>query len=323
MAAPTRHTTLSTRPIGPVPPARPLGLARRQAHTGLAFLTPWIAGFLLLKLLPILGSLAFSFTDFDMLHPDQVRFVGLGNYLRVLGDGQAYFSLFATLGFALISIPVQIGLALFLAAALTSKRAFGTRAHRILVFMPSVIPGAAIFSLWLGFLDPSTGWLNRLILEPLGMPPYPGPNSESGYNFYLLIMALWSIGPGFLIMLGAMQAVPDELHEAARVDGAGPLMRFLSITVPIISPAIFFSLIINLISVFGGAALLDRSGALGIAPTSAYDAYVYQTMFGNSQLGYAATLAWVLFGAMLATTYFLFRTARYWVYYPEDDEGGP
>lgn len=295
-----------------------LRMRRRQALTGLLYVSPWLIGFLLLKLVPITGSLVFSFTNFNMLEPEAARFVGLANYGRILRDQAAGFYLFSTLGFALMVVPVQLLVSLGLASLLNNKRLKGKSLHRALVFLPSVIPGAAIGFVWFGFLDPINGWLNRLILEPLGLPPYPGPFSESAYNFYLLMTVLWSIGPGVLIMLGAMQGVSEELYEAARVDGAGPMLRFLRVTVPVISPAIFFSLVINLVSVFGGAALLDRGSAFSGGGQSAFDYYIYVIMFQRHQLGYAASLSWLIFIVMLATTIVLFSSARRWVYYPEE-----
>lgn len=294
-------------------------LRRKQALTGLLFISPWLVGFLLFKLVPIAGSLAFSFTDFDMLRPEASQFIGLDNYARALSDPRAGYSLFSTLGFALLSVPLQLLAALGLAALLNARRLRGKGLYRTLVFVPSVIPGAAILFVWFGFLDPSTGWLNRLFLEPLGLPPYPGPSSESGYSMYLIITALWSIGPGILIMLGAMRGVPGELYEAARVDGAGPVLRFVRVTVPVISPAIFFSLVINLVSVFGGAVLLDRGSSFTGGGQSPFDYYIYTVMFQELQMGYAASLAWLMFLVMLLTTIGLFVTARYWVFYPGED----
>lgn len=293
-------------------------LRRKQALTGLLYVTPWLIGFLLLKLVPIAGSLAFSFTDFNMLKPEDISFIGLDNYARILSDRTAGFFLWTTLGFALLSIPVQLLVSLGLASLLNSKRLVAKGLHRALIFLPSVIPGSAILFVWFGFLDPMTGWLNRLILEPLGMPPYPGPFSEAGYNLYLLMTVIWSIGPGVLIMLGAMQGVSEELYEAARVDGAGPLLRFLRITVPVISPAIFFSLVISLVSLFGGAVLLDRGSAFNGGGQSGFDSYIYQVMFQQRELGYAASLSWLIFIVMLLTTIGLFASARRWVYYPEE-----
>jgi multiple sugar transport system permease protein len=301
------------------------GMERREALVGLLFISPWIVGFLLLKLVPIIVSLGLSFTDFYMLHPGDTEFVGLANYAHILEDlfaedGTAGYYLFSTLGFAILSVPAQLLTALGLAVLLNSRRLATKELHRTLVFLPSVIPGAAIAFIWFGFLDPTTGWLNRLLLEPLGLPSYPGPMSEAGYNLFRIITALWSIGPGFLIMLGALRGVPPELYEAAQVAGAGPLMRLFKVTVPIVSPAIFFSLVINLVSVFGGATLLDRGTSFSGGGQSPFDFYIGEVMFRSHQLGYAASLAWVMFLIMLATTVALFATARYWVYYPDGDE---
>jgi multiple sugar transport system permease protein len=131
------------------------------------------------------------------------------------------------------------------------------------------------------------------------------------------MMALWSIGPGFLIMYGAMQAIPREIIEAARVDGAGPLTRLVSITLPMISPAIFFSLVINLTSAFGGSVLLDR-GYLFSSSLSPMEGYINSIMFSKFELGYAAALAWVMFAVTMSITLVLFRSASRWVYFPEE-----
>jgi multiple sugar transport system permease protein len=283
-------------------------------------ISPWIIGFLLFKLAPILASLAFSFTDFNMLEPKGTQFSGLANYAHILRDQEAGFAFFSTLGLAVISMPLQLLVALGLAALLNSERLRGKTILRTLFFLPSIIPGTAILFMWTGFLDPTTGWLNRLILQPLGLPPYPGPFSEAGFTLLSAIQVLWSIGPGFLIMLGAMQAVPHELYEAARVDGAGPLMRFFNVTIPVISPAILFSLIISLIGVFGGVALLDRGNPF-TGSSSAFDGYIYNVMFRGYDLGYAASLAWVFFALMMGVTLVLFKTANRWVYYPEGESG--
>jgi ABC-type sugar transport system permease subunit len=152
-------------------------------------------------------------------------------------------------------------------------------------------------------------------MEPLKLPPMAF--GASTFTMLLAIMAIWSIGPGFLIMYGAMQSIPPELHEAARVDGAGPLMRFVGITLPIISPAIFFSLVINLTSAFGGSVLLDR-GYLFSQSLSPMEGYINTTMFTQFDLGYASALAWVMFAVTMTITILLFRSARSWVYFPEE-----
>jgi multiple sugar transport system permease protein len=296
------------------------GLRRREGLIGLLFLSPWLAGFVLLKLVPILAALGFSFTNFNMLEPGNTRFIGLENYIRVLSDVNAGASMMGSLSYFLLTVPVELFVALGLAAIFSSGRLKGKAIMRPLFFMPSIIPAGAIFFIWLGFVDPRAGWLNRLIMEPLGLPPAPGPFTPGSFGILLTMMALWSIGPGFLIMYGAMQAIPKEIIEAARVDGAGPVARFVSITLPMISPAIFFALVINLTSAFGGTVLLDR-GYLFSQSLSPMEGYINSTMFGTQfDLGYAATLAWVMFAITMSITVALFRTANRWVYFPEEED---
>lgn len=292
------------------------GMRRREGWIGLLFLSPWLLGFLLLKFLPILAALGFSFTNFHMLRPEQTRFIGLENYLRALTDMGVFGSLVGSLGYFLLTVPAQLLAALGLAALLSSERIFGKALLRPLFFMPSIIPAGAILFIWIGFVDERAGWLNRLVTEPLGLPPVP-----ISFASAIVLFALWSIGPGFLIMYGAMQAIPKEIIEAARVDGAGPLLRFVSIVIPMISPAIFFSLVINLTSAFGGTVLLDR-GYLFSRSLSPMEGYINSTIFNQFDLGYAATLAWVMFAVTMTITVALFRSASRWVYFPEehDDE---
>lgn len=291
------------------------GLRRREGRIGLLFLSPWIVGFILLKFLPILAALGFSFTDFHMLTPEKTRFIGLENYIQFLTDIPAWASLAGSLGYFLTTVPLELLLALALAAILSSDRLRGKGFLRSLIFMPSIIPAAAILFIWLGLVNPYSGWLNKLIMEPLQLPPL----SQNSFTSLTTMMAIWSIGPGFLIMYGAIQAVPKEIHEAARVDGAGPLMRFITITLPMISPAIFFSLVINLTSAFGGSILLDR-GYVFSQSLSPMEGYINAVMFSNQDLGYATTLAWIMFAVTMTITIFLFRSAQNWVYFPE--EGG-
>jgi multiple sugar transport system permease protein len=291
-------------------------LIHHSTFAGLLFVSPWVLGFILLKLIPIVAALGFSFTDFHMLQPEKTQFIGLGNYLTFLRDQEAGASLFGSIGDFLFVVPVEMIASLVLATLFSSERLRGKRLLRTLFFLPSIIPALAIFFIIVGLLDPQGGWIDRLILQPLHLP------STSLFFLFPLILALWSIGPGFLIMLGAIQGVSHELYEAARVDGAGPIMRFFSITLPMISPAIFFSLIINMTNAFGGVVLLDR-GLPFNQSLSAMEAYINLQMFQRTDLGYASALAWVLFLVVILIIVAVFRSARYWVYFPEemDDEG--
>lgn len=309
-----------TLPIDKKNPANSsAGLRRHEGLIGFLFISPWIIGFAIFKLMPILAALGFSFTDFYMITPEKTNFVGLANYAHFLTDIEAWTGLAGSLGYFSLIVPVELLTALTLAAIFSSERVKAKTILRPLFFMPSIIPAGAIYFIWLGFVDPSAGWLNRLIMTPLGLPPVPGPYNGSSYNILLTMMAIWSIGPGFLIMYGAMQAIPKEIIEAARVDGAGPLTRLVRITLPMISPAIFFSLVINLTSAFGGSVLLDR-GYLFSGSLSPMENYINSIMFGKFELGYAAALACVMFSVTMTITLALFRSAAGWVYFPEEGE---
>jgi multiple sugar transport system permease protein len=289
---------------------------QREGLVGLLFLSPWILGFILIKAIPIITALGFSFTNFKMLEPEKTRFIGLTNYIYFFKDKYAGASLFGSISYFVLSVPVEMSVALGLAVLFSSKRLKSKLILRTLFFMPSIIPAIAIFFIISGLANPGSGWIDRLILTPLHLPPLTGL-----FGIFPVILALWTIGPGFLIMLGAMQSVPPEIYEAARVDGAGPIMRFFSITVPMISPAIFFSLVINIISAFGGVALLDRGLPFNTS-LSPMEGYIAQQMFSFSNLGYASALAWVMFIVVLIITLAVFGTSRYWVHFAEEDEDG-
>ena len=282
---------------------------QREARIGLLFISPWLIGFILLKALPILAALIFSLTDFKMLTPEATRFVGLENYIRFFGDTVAGASLFGSLGYFLLTVPLEMIVALILAALFTSERLKNKRILRTLIFMTAIIPSTSIFFIFLGSLQ----YAERLIFRPMNLPPI------EGFGLLMPFMALWSIGPGFLILYAAMESVPNEIYEAARVDGAGPLARFVLITLPMISPAIFFTLVVNLTGAFGGAVLLDRGYILSFS-LSPMESYINDTMFSRADLGYASALAWVTFAVMMTITIILFRSAKRWVYFPEEDD---
>lgn len=282
---------------------------QKEARVGWLFLSPWIIGFVLLKALPILAAFIFSLTDFRMLSPESTQFIGLDNYVRFLNDRMAGANLFGSLGYFLLTVPLEMVVALALAAIFTSARLANKQILRTLIFMTSIIPSTSIFFIFLGSLE----YADRLFFSRLNLPPI------SGFGLLLPFMALWSIGPGFLIMYSAMESVPNEIYEAARVDGAGPLARFVFITLPMISPAVFFTLVVNLTGAFGGAVLLDRGYILNFS-LSPMEGYINEVMFSQTNLGYASALAWVTFSVMMVITILLFRSSRRWVYFPEEDE---
>jgi ABC-type sugar transport system permease subunit len=251
-----------------------------------------------------------------MIEPEKTQFIGLANYLTFFRDSSAGASFFGSISYFFLSVPLEMVVALFLAAIFTSERLRGKRIMRTLFFLPSIIPATAVYFIIVGLISPNNGWIIRI---------FHLSSSTPLYTLFPLILSLWTIGPGFLIMLGAMQAIPKELYEAARVDGAGPINRFVSITIPMSSPAIFFSLVVNMISSFGGVALLDRGlswsqtlvpgFSFSLAPMESYIAY---QMFSFMNMGYASALAWIMFILVMSITILLFRSTRYWVYFPEE-----
>jgi len=289
-------------------PAKPTRL-QREAWVGLLFLSPWLIGFVLLKALPILAALVLSLTNFHMLTPEATKFIGVENYLHFFRDAEAGANLFGSLSYFLLTVPLEMVVALVLAAIFTSERLKNKRLSQTLIFMTSIIPATSIFFIFLGSLQ----YADQLIFAPLNLPPI------QGFGLLLPFMTLWSIGPGFLIIYSAMESVSPEIYEAARVDGAGPFARFIFITLPMISPAIFFTLVINLTGAFGGAVLLDRGYILNFS-LSPMESYINNVMFQQTDLGYASTLAWITFAVMISLTIFLFWSAKRWVYFPEGDE---
>ncbi len=285
-------------------------LSRYSTLMGFLFVLPWIVGFILLKAVPIFTALGYSFTNFRMLQPDQTRFIGLQNYIAFLHDPRAWRSLNSSLTYFFMTVPIEMIAALALAAVFSSERLRGKRLLRTLFFMPSIIPAIAISFIISGLFNHDTGWLGQLNL----------PFLSARGNAFQIILALWTIGPGFLIMLSAMLSIPRELYEAARVDGAGPGARFFSITFPLISPAVFFSLVINMISSFGGVALLDR-GLSYSQSLSPMESYIARQLFsGEYNLGYASALAWVMFIVVMIITVLLFYSTRFWVHFPEETD---
>jgi ABC-type sugar transport system permease subunit len=304
----------------------PTRIAARPRHSryklswGLLLISPWLLGLLLFKLIPILSSLSFSFTNAFLLELDKTRFVWFHNYVAVLRDAKTWTALLATLRLAAWIIPLQTGASLLLATLLNSKDLRGKNALRVLFFLPSIIPSAAATFMWQGFIRPGSGWLYTLILGPLGLGDLIRISSRSPTSGLIVLASLWTIGPGMLIILGTMQGIEPEIHEAAMMDGAGGLRRFFSMTLPMVSPAIFFSLVLNLTTVFGGAFLLDRGRSFN-SSISSYDDLVYRVLFREFHLGEASSLAWLFFIFVTLLAVLLFWSAKYWVYYPDREDG--
>jgi len=305
--------------VVPPPKGSRMSLARREAISGLLWVSPFIVGFVLFSALPMLASLVLSLTDFDPREPDEVAFIGLANYARLIDDPLFWHSLVVTIRFALIAVPLTLGIALGVALLVNSPRLAGRHFFRTLFYMPMQIPLVAATLVWVGVLHSTTGWLNL----SLGAVGVEGPNwlqSATWVGPALALMGIWGIGNFMLIFIAGLQGVPNELYDAAKVDGAGVLGSFRHVTLPMLSPVIFYNLIIGLIAsfqYFTQAFVVSNGRGDPDNATLFYNLYLYRQGFPFFNMGYASALAWVLVVIVLALTVVLFRTSGRWVF-----EGG-
>jgi multiple sugar transport system permease protein len=302
--------------------ARALAHPRRrprlgQAVEGYACILPWLIGFLCFVAGPMVAALVISLMDWSMLSPPE--WVGLGNYQRLLQDPLFYTVLFNTAFISFLSVPLQLVLALLIALGLNQKLS-GVNVYRTIFYLPSQMPVVASALLWLWVLNPEFGLanalLNALSLPPLGWLFDPNLSKPS-----IVMITLWGgIGTPLIIFLAGLQGVPESLHEAASIDGASMLQRFRHITLPMLSPIIFFNLIIGIIASFQAYFTLVFITTQGGPANSSmiFILYIYYKAFRDFAMGYAAALAWVLFLIVLVLTAINFGLARFWVHY----EGG-
>ena len=322
LLAPPKASSISMRRLGPI--------ARREMRNGMLFLMPWIIGFLAFTLLPIVATLIFSFLDASITDfgSSGLKMVGFQNYVTVMSDPRVWNtaqtsslgSMWITVRFGLIALPVSIVLPLGIALLMNNKYLKGQNLFRSLFYMPYIIPFVASVYLWAGVLNPETGWVNRALLS-FGIPKETLPGWANDINWVYpayVLFGIWGIGNAFLTMLAGLQGVPTELYDAAKVDGAGAIATFFNITFPMISPIIFFNLILSIVGLFQyflvPLAFNQGTGDPG-GSTMFYNLYLYKTFFQFQNMSYGSTLAWVMFVFILIVTAFLFWSARYWVYY--------
>jgi len=290
--------------------------SRRESLWGLVFISPWILGALAFTLLPMAASFVISLTNFDPRYPDAVQAIGLANYGRMLGDPLVRQSLGVTLKFAAVMLPLTLGVSLGLAMLVNNPNLIGRSIFRTLLYMPTQIPIIATTLIWQGVLNLHTGWLNYA----LGAVGVAGPDwLNSAFWVYpgLSLLSLWGTGTMMLIALAGLQSVPTELYEAARIDGAGKWAQFRNVTIPMVSPVLFYNLIIALIGTFQyftQAYVMTNGRGDPDNATLFFNLDLYREGWRYYDMGYAATLAWLLFVIVLSLTVILFRTRSRWVY---------
>ena len=294
------------------------GLAWRRARWGYVFIAPWIVGFLAFTAIPMVATFIFTFTNINLAQAEPLRFVGLRNYETLLNDKQTWTSLGITFKFAALALPVAVILPLVVALLLHSRHLVGSSAFRILFFLPYVVPFVATVFIWGGMLNPETGWINYA-LEAVGIADPPGWLEDPGWVYPgLMLIGVWGIGAGIIVYLAALKGIPSDLYEAARIDGAGAWQSLRHITIPMLTPVIFYTIVLSVVEVLQyflvPLVLQEGTGEPG-GSTMFYNLYLYKNFFTFQNMSYGATLAWLLFLISLVITLVLFGTARRWVYY--------
>jgi multiple sugar transport system permease protein len=300
-------------------------MEKRESAAAYMFISPWIVGFLLLTLVPMLASLYFAFTDYNILSAPV--WVGLKNFEDLFQDPQFWQSLKVTFSFAIMSLPASLILGLSLAITLNQDIPF-IKLWRTLYFLPSVLSGVSVTLLWVLLFNPKLGAINA-VLDIFGIKG-PGWLHDPDWALpSLVIMSLWGIGQTMIIYLAGLQGVPTDLYEAAKVDGAGVWRRFRNITIPMMSPVIFYNLVLGLIATFQYftqafiASQSTGSQEVGgpVRSTLFYNLYLYQSGFRFFEMGYASAMAWILFIFVLILTLLIFKSSPMWVHYEGELQG--
>ena len=299
-------------------------LQRYKQRWGLIFISPWIIGFTLFYFLPMIASFGFSLFRFNLANPDQIQFIGAANWQRAFVDDPEVLASFGkTFLFSAISLPAGMVFAIFLALLLNSKHVQGKVVMRTLFYAPIMIPGVAATLIWSGVLNEQTGWVNLMLQNVFGIQAVGVEgirwlqNPRLIYYTYTLI-GFWGVGNAMIITLAGLQGVPTELYEAAEIDGANSFQQLTSITLPMISPVIFYNLIIGVIGLmqyFLVPYVLNGGDGSPQGATRFIAVWFYRQSFSFFNMGYGATIAWLIFIVGLIIAILLFGTARSWVYY--------
>lgn len=287
---------------------------RQNLRNGMAFLAPWLIGFAVFTAIPITLSFYYSFCDFSLTVPRRgPLWIGLDNYRQLMGDSLFWKSLRNTLYYAAMALPagmlVSLGLALMLNAKIR-----GQSVYRAIIFLPSLIPAIASAMLWMWMYNPQFGLLNDL-LGKLHLPPVAWLGEKEAMPS-LALMSIWGVGNTVVIYLAGLQDIPRDLLEASEIDGAGPMRRLVSVTLPMLSPVIFFNLVMGIIasfSIFTIPYIMTQGGPNNA--TYFFTSFNYDQAFRFLHMGYASAIAWIQLIITLLLTAIAFWSAKKWVHY--------
>ncbi|WP_409345925.1 carbohydrate ABC transporter permease [Paenibacillus sp. MBLB4367] len=293
----------------------------KRNATAYLFMLPWLAGLLLFTIGPVASSLYLSMTKFDLLTDPQ--WIGLQNYKEIfLEDSRFYQSLKVTFFFVIVSVPCKLLFALLVAMLLNRGiRAIGL--YRSVYYLPSLLGGSVAIAVMWRQIFGDLGTVNKLLSDLFGIsgPIWLG---DPDYAIYpLIILAVWQFGSSMVIFLAGLKQIPQHLYEASAIDGAGKFQQFLKITVPMLSPVIFFNLVMQTIGgfmVFTQGFIISKNGPLD--STLFYSIYLYEKGFTYFKMGYASALAWILLVLVGAMTVLIFRSSKMWVHYESEEGNG-
>jgi multiple sugar transport system permease protein len=290
-----------------------LSIRTREAITAYVFLSPWILGFVVFWAGATLASLYLSFTDYTILA--RPTWTGMYNYVKLFTRDHLFVtSITNTVYYVAFEVPLSL-LVSFVMALLLNTKVRGMTVFRTMFYLPSVVPAVASVAVWKWMLTPRVGLVN-VLLKAIGVIPPNWLASTTWAKPALILISLWGVGGGMVIFLAGLQSIPESLYEAAEIDGAGSLKRLLHVTIPLMTPTIFYNLVMSLIQafqVFTVAYIATGGGPLN--STRFYLLKLYQHAFARLEMGYASAMAWLLFIVVLVLTILVFATGKRWVFY--------
>jgi multiple sugar transport system permease protein len=295
-------------------------LARHEARVGLLFVAPWIVGLVIFLAYPVIYSFYLSFTEYSIIQPP--RWIGLENYRTMFTvDPLFWTSVKNSAYFAVISVPLRLLFAFGLALMLAMDTKF-MGSYRTLFYLPALVPPVAGTIVFMLMFDPRFGLINQF-LGVFGVEPIAWLLDPAWSKPAIIILSLWTLGADSLIFLAGLKDVPQDVLDAASIDGAGMWRRMLNITLPMITPVILFNLVMGIIGsfqIFIQALIIGGTNGEPLDSTLMYMVLLYKNAFRYFSMGYASAMAVVLFVTVLALTLVIFRTSRYWVHYEGDDQ---
>jgi oligogalacturonide transport system permease protein len=290
----------------------------RKKYIGLLFITPWLIGFLMFTLYPFVSSFVLSFTEYNIIDPPE--FAGFNNYVYMFTqDPDFWSSMLATFKYVFFTVPLKLAFALFIAFILNFQLK-GIGLYRTAYYIPSILGGNIAISVLWRFLFSTDGLVNQAV-GVFGVEPLPWFSSSFGAMVTISLLRIWEFGSAMLIFLAALKEMPKELYDAAAVDGAGKISTFFKVTMPLLTPIIFFNLVMQMIHAFqefNGPYMITAGGPM--KETYLFSMLIYDNSFKYFNMGYASAISWVLFVIIMIFTLMVFKSSSYWVFY--SDEAG-